>query len=152
MVSSILPTPRTGGQGIKEIDRPEFSKSSLAPTNKGTQTVPEPQNPNPNVIDESTGINVGLGRKIRQQQALAAGNILTKTGATGVDPVTGRFDQSKVEMLYDPEKYTVEDEELLTEDQKLIDPITLADPQDILDVQQKMNRPDKLEPINNTRI
>ena len=149
MVSSILPTPRTGGQGIKKSDLPEFSKSGLAPTNKGTQTVPTSQNPNTNVVNESTGINVGLGRDIRQQQALGAGNILTKTGATGVDPVTGRFDPSKVEMLYDPEKYTVEDEELLTEDQKLIDPITLADSQDISDVQQTSVTPQDASLINN---
>ena len=103
----------------------------------------------PNVIDESTGINVGLGRDIRQQQALGAGNILTKTGATGVDPATGRFDPSKVEMLYDPEKYTIEDDELLTDDQKLIDPITLVNPQDISGVQQTSVTPQDASLINN---
>ena len=90
-------------------------------------------------IQDTTGVNVQLGRDIRQQQALGAGNILTKTGATGVDPVTGEFDPSKVEMLYDPIDFTVKDDELRTDQNKLLDTgperALLSDPEFISNVQ-----------------
>ena len=107
--------------------------SGAAPTAAPTAAAPSAPT---GIIDESTGIDVGLARKIREQQALGAGNILTKTGATGVDPATGRFDPSKVEMLYDPVKYSIQEGELRTTDDKLIDPAALPSPDDISGVQQ----------------
>jgi hypothetical protein len=113
-----------------------------------TTATPTTTSSKPQIMDESTGVNVGLAKQIRDQQALGAGNILTRTGATGVDPQTGRFDPSKVEMLYDPVQYTVKDEELRTTEDKLIDPIDLPSPDDISGVQQTSVVPQDSSLIN----
>ena len=112
MVSSILPTPRTGGQGI--IDPPVFSKSGLAPTNKGTQTVSTPQTQNTSaapVKTEPIEANV-LAQGIIGEQAVGTPNIRTQTGRT---------DPDKIEMLYDPVKQDVQEDEFLDTPEKLVD-------------------------------
>lgn len=103
----------------------------------------------PQIMDESTGVNVGLGKQIRDQQALGAGNILTTTGATGVDPQTGRFDPSKVEMLYDPVQFTLKDEELRTTEDKLIQVPSVTAPEDISEVQETFVTPEEASLVNN---
>ena len=61
-----------------------------------TTATPTTTSSKPQIMDESTGVNVGLGKQIRDQQALGAGNILTRTDAKLNDDIyiTGNIGDS----------------------------------------------------------